>query len=444
VNKLSACCVASVLLLTQSACMKYDLSKNALLTRPHYPTLATHFASDKPKAISTPFVDAKTTVPSAQITVGAVVAATGTHMFEGRAVRAGYEFWAHWVNNHGGILIGKTHYRVNLIERDDESTAGLTSQLTERLINEEQVQFILGPYGSPETLAGAAVAERKGVPFVTGTGASEKIFEQGYHHVFGVMTPAREYFRSTLDLSLRQHPSFKTVAIVSANDTFSLEARQGALQHAHDLGMKVIISDVYRAGTMDYRPLAAKFAKAKPDVILNAAHTQESIAFTRSLFDAGVEPKIHAEAVGPEMPAFSKLLGSLSDDTWSPAQWSPNLPSAGSSGYFPATAPQYARAFHAFAKMPANTEAASASAAGLALELAITQAQSTNPKRVTASLHNLHVQSYYGPIFFDIRGINAMKPMALNQLESGRLYLIAPKSVSTSDPIYPARPWRAR
>jgi branched-chain amino acid transport system substrate-binding protein len=378
-----------------------------------------------------------------EIVVGAVVAATGAHRYEGRAVRAGYEFWASWVNHHGGVRVGGRRYRIALVERDDESTPVLTSQLTERLINEEHVRYLLGPYGSAETLAGAAVAERKSIPFVTGTGASEKIFEQGYRHVFGIMAPARAYLRGMIDLAERLSPP-RSVAVIAANDPFSLEAQQGALQRADDLGLHVIDRDQYPTGTMNFHALAAKLAKERPEMVLHAGHAQESIQFTRALYEANVEPKVHGETVGAELPPFSHLLGALSDDTWSAAQWSPSLPYVGSPALFPSSAPAYARAFAHFAKSEPNSLNASASAAGLALEAALVRARSLDPKRVTESLRTLDIHTFYGTLRFDARGLNAKKPMFVNQLEAGRRYLIAPSSLSGFEPVYPARPWRER
>lgn len=385
-----------------------------------------------------------------EIIVGAVVAATGPHRYEGCAVRAGYEFWASWVNHHGGVRVGGRRYRIALIERDDESTPVLTSQLTERLINEEHARYLLGPYGSAETMAGAAVAERKSIPFVTGTGASEKVFEQGYRHVFGIMAPARAYLRGMIDLAAarreaeRLSPPIRTVAVIAANDPFSLEAQQGALQRAHDLGLRVIDHDEYPTGAVNFRALALKLAKERPEMLLHAGHAEESILFTRALFDANVEPKIHGEAVGAELPIFSHRLGALSDDTWSAAQWSPSLPYTGSSALFPGSALAYARAFTRFAKMGPNSLNASGSAAGLALETAFVRARSLDPKRVTESLRTLHAHTFYGTLHFDASGLNANKPMLVNQLEAGRRYLIAPPSLAGFEPVYPARPWRER
>lgn len=378
------------------------------------------------------------------IRIGVVTALTGFHAFEGQATRQGYEFWSSWVNDHGGIPIGHTHYRIELIERDDESSPLLTTQLVERLINEEQVSFILGPYGSSESLAAAAVAERKAIPMVTGTGASEKIFQQGYHEVFGVMSPARRYLRGMIDLAHQARPRAATVAVIAANDTFSLEAQQGALQRAHETGMRVLLSDQYRPGTLSFSAIATRIAQAKPDVILQAGHFEESVSFMRALYEANVHAKIYGEAVGAELPAFSRFLDAVADDTLSAAQWTPTQRVSGSGSLFLASAPAYAKAFLHYSGHQAGSENASASAAGLALELALHEAGTTDPKRVRRSLAALQASTFYGEIAFDAQGLNVSKPMYVNQLEDVRRYTVYPKSYADAAFVYPARGWLDR
>ncbi len=358
------------------------------------------------------------------IKIGAVVAQTGVHAAGGRATREGYAFWANWVNAHGGIPIGKQRVRVELIERDDESNPSFTTQLTERLIDEDQVAFLLGPATSAETMAAAAVAERKGVPLVTGTGPAEMTFEQGYRQLFGVMTPARATFDGLLSYVHRQHPHLHTIAVVAANDSASLEAQQGALQRAYDLGLHVVASDRYPRGAS--ADLAPRLAFLKPAIILNASHLSDALTFRRALADAHLNPPIFSQAFAAELPAYAASLGRLANNTLSPSQWSDKITIQGQGTFFPASAAAYAQAFAHFAHHQANSTNASASAAALALELALVHAGSSNPTRVQHALRTLHAATFYGNLSFDARGLNSNKPMYIHQLEHGRLNTLSP------------------
>ena len=141
--------------------------------------------------------------------IGAPLAATGAEAREGALAKQGYDLWAETVNARGGLKVGAKSYRVEIIYYDDQSKPQISAELTDRLISQDHVSFLLGPYGSPATFADAAVAEKYRVPMVEANGAARKIFAQGYRYVFGVLSPADEYgvsmLRAAATLTLRLH-----------------------------------------------------------------------------------------------------------------------------------------------------------------------------------------------------------------------------------------------
>jgi len=98
------------------------------------------------------------------IRFGASLSLTGNLAGEGKLVRDGYDFWVRHVNERGGIKVAGKSYKVEIKYYDDESNAKSAALLTEKLITEDGVKFILGPYGSGATFAASAVTENeKGV-----------------------------------------------------------------------------------------------------------------------------------------------------------------------------------------------------------------------------------------------------------------------------------------
>lgn len=117
------------------------------------------------------------------IVLGAALSETGRFALEGTDVRRGYELWREWVNNeYGGINIGGNRYQVEIVYYDDAGDAGLAADLVEKLITEDRVDFLLGPYSSGLTMPTSAVAEEYGVIMVEGNGAVEAIFERGFRN----------------------------------------------------------------------------------------------------------------------------------------------------------------------------------------------------------------------------------------------------------------------
>lgn len=133
---------------------------------------------------------------------GAPLSLTGSTAKEGGLTRDGYELWKETYNAAGGIRAGSKRYRIETKYYDDESNAQKSATLAEKLINEDKVNFLLGPYGTSATLQVSTVAEKNKIPMIEGNGAAESIFEQGYQYTFGVLSPARNYLRGVIDLAL--------------------------------------------------------------------------------------------------------------------------------------------------------------------------------------------------------------------------------------------------
>src|SRR4051812_45532621 len=134
------------------------------------------------------------------IKLGAAVSLTGSMSHEGGDTQKGYDIWADWVNNeYGGIKVGDTQHCVTIKYYDDESKAETAATLTEKLITEDGVQFILGPYSSGLTQSASVITERHGIIMVEANGAAESIFSRGFKYVFGVLTPGSFYTKAAID-----------------------------------------------------------------------------------------------------------------------------------------------------------------------------------------------------------------------------------------------------
>jgi len=91
------------------------------------------------------------------IVLGAAVSETGKFATSGLHTKNGYDFAVSKINEMGGVKIGDKTYKLEVKYYDDESEATRAAQLTERLVGQDGIKFILGPYGSPITAAMAPV-----------------------------------------------------------------------------------------------------------------------------------------------------------------------------------------------------------------------------------------------------------------------------------------------
>jgi ABC-type branched-subunit amino acid transport system substrate-binding protein len=139
--------------------------------------------------------------------LGASVCITGRLAKEGGYVKDGYTLWMEEVNRKGGIKVGSDRYKVEIIFYDDKSDPQTGAKLTEKLITEDKVKFILGPYGSGITLATSAIGEKYKVLTVACQANANNIYERGFKYIISIL-PAT-YYLGRVDLSQKLKPAAK-------------------------------------------------------------------------------------------------------------------------------------------------------------------------------------------------------------------------------------------
>jgi branched-chain amino acid transport system substrate-binding protein len=377
------------------------------------------------------------------IVFGAALASTGANSREGELTRDGYEFWKDYVNSHGGITVGGKTYKVDIKYADDESKPATAARLVEKFVSEDKVNFILGPYGSPNSAAAAAVVERLKVPMVEGNGAATSIFSQGYKYTFAVLAPGKNYLQGLLEMALTENPKPQTVAIATANDAFSVEVGQGAADYATAHGMTVVYNTKYPAATSDVSAVVSGIKAANPDVILNGGHLDEALLLQRTFKEQNVNAKLFGYSVGPDTPDFRSTLGKDANWVFGGTQWSPTAKYKGARGFIQ-DSKTYAEEFNKkYGHIP-DYHNAESTATCLAFQYAIQAAGSLDPLKVRDALANLDVMTFFGRLKFDERGINIYKPMAVNQIQNGNLMTVWPVGVQNAKPQYPTPTWDKR
>ncbi len=386
---------------------------------------------------------AQPTQPPAEekvIRIGAAVSETGRFAREGEDTRQGYILWQEWVNNeYGGIKVGDERYKVELIIYDDESNPDTVTKLTEKLITEDKVQFLLGPYSSGLTKAASAISEKYKIIMVEGNGASDSLFERGFKYLFAVLTPASRYTQS--GLKALADAGAKSVVIAYKDSPFPKSVAQGAEKWAKEYGMEVLAMESYPADIKDATALMTKFKDLNPDVFVGAGHFVDGVLLARNAEEVAFTPKAFMLTVGPSNPEFVEELGKTAEHIIGPTQWERTMKWKGS--YF-GTPEDYAKRYEERWGEPPTYQAAESTATALALHIAIEMAGSLDSDAVREALLNMDVMTFYGPIKFDETGKNTAKPMGAIQIQNGNIVVIAPKEAAVADLIYPMTPWNER
>ncbi|MGH7827200.1 MAG: ABC transporter substrate-binding protein, partial [Candidatus Binatia bacterium] len=127
------------------------------------------------------------------IILGAAVSLTGKYSTNGKNTQDGYDLAVKRINEKGGVKVGGKNYKLKIVYYDDESTPARAAQLAERLINQDGVKFMLGPYSSGLTTAIVPVTEKYKIPMVEGNGAALSLFNKGYKYLFATLSTTEYY-----------------------------------------------------------------------------------------------------------------------------------------------------------------------------------------------------------------------------------------------------------
>ncbi len=377
------------------------------------------------------------------IIIGSAISFTGKYSTNGIHASNGYNLGVKRVNETGGVMVGGKAYKLKIKYYDDESTPLRTAQLAERLIKQDGIKYILGPYSSATTKAIAPITEKYKIPMVESEGASRSLFTQGYKYIFAVLSTSEQYLASSIALAAEmakkagKSPSSVKVALVFENDPFSLDVRAGVVDTASKYSMKIVIDDRLPRSVGDMTKTLTKVLAVKPDILVVSAHTWGAVAAARQIKKMNVQvPMIaitHCEA-----GKIIKKFGRAMEGILCPTQWEKTL--RYKDNYF-GSAADYAKLFKATYSGYVNVpyQAAAASAAVLVWKEAFERAGSFDVEKVRAALAATEMQTFYGNIKFDESGKNAMKPMVLRQIQNGKLIVVAPTKWAPAKTIYPRR-----
>ena len=383
------------------------------------------------------------TVAMAQevIKFGAAVSLTGAQSRFGNMVKNGYELWKDYVNEKSGIDVAGKKYKVTVIYYDDQSDPQVSAKLTEKLITEDKVQFLLGPYSSGITLATSAIAEKYDIITMACTANADSVYTRGYKNVFSILPPASAILRSFLDMLTNFNPVPKKLAMISPTDLFPLNVAEGAQNYAKELNLDLTFFEKYPKGAKDLSSLLLKIKSLKPDVLMGTGYLDDAILAVRQLKDQKVDFKAMVFTTGPELEDFTKNLGKDADYVYGVSWWMPEVnfkcPVFGSTQNYVSL---YAKKFGS----GLTYQAAAASQAGVLLQLAIEKAKGLETDKVRQALRSYDGTTFWGATKFDANGRNVMGKSVTFQIQKGMIKTVFPKDAAQTAPMFPQPPWSGR
>ena len=372
------------------------------------------------------------------IKLGCAISFTGAKSRTGKLYVDSYKYAVEKINEAGGVKVGGKNYKFELAFYDDKSEPTESSKLVEKLISEDKVDFLLGPYSSGITIPNSIVARRYRVPMIEGGGASGKIFDKGNKYIFGTLPPAGDYFASTLDFLKTQEPLAKKIAILYADDKFDVSVGEGTQARAGELGFDVAIFEKYAEGNSDFSSILTKIKSAGVQAVLVAGHTEESINFVQQAKELNVSSYYLGLTVGPTEADFRKALGKAADYIYGVASWSPQMKFE---GVIFKNNQEFVKAFTDKFGYEPDYHNASGVADVVIYKDAIERAGTLDREKVRDAIAATDLGTIYGHVVFSENGQIKGTSVVLQNLD-GRIFQVYPSLGKQA--VYPIPPWDKR
>jgi branched-chain amino acid transport system substrate-binding protein len=366
----------------------------------------------------------------APIKIGASLSLTGTYGKIGAYQKEGYEICADDLNAKGGLLGRK----VEVVVYDDQSMPATGVRLYEKLITEDKVDAVMGPYSSPITEAVANVSEKYQKVMVTPLAATTSIFKKGRKYVFMVISPAEVYLEGLIDMAAKR--GLKTVAIVNEDTLFAKTAADGAAELARKKGLQVVLREAYPKGNTDFSAVLTKIKSLNPDVVAGSTYFDDAVAIIRQMRELDVNPKMLGVTVGGDLPEFYEVLKKNAEFVYGATQWDESLPYPG--------AREFAAAFKKKFKHDPSYHAAAGYAGCLIYAEGVRRAKTLDPDKVRTELLGLKMRTAFGDYAVDQDGFQTAHKMVTLQWQDGKILIVWPDELSNGKARFPTPPWNQR
>lgn len=365
------------------------------------------------------------------IKFGAPLPITGPLAPEALKQQQGYDLWANQVNRAGGINVAGKKMKVEIVYIDYQSNTPRAVQATERLITQDNVQFVFAPFGSGAAKAASTVAERYGVPMIAATASSSQVYDQGYKYLFGTFTP-NDTLTNPLATIVRQRlPEVKRVAILARNDLFPLAIAQEMEKSAKDRGLEVVFFEKYAINTLDHSAALAQIKAANPQWIFATGYTNDLVLMRKQMSDQRIEAPVVTMIAAPAYQEFIDAAGKGAENITSAAWWHPAVRYKGADIF--GTTENYVKLFKDTYKADPDYAHASASVSGALFQIAIEKAGSLDRQKVRDALAKMDVTTFWGPVKFGPTGqITSLEPPVF-QIQNAKPVVVHPAAIKQGD-----------
>jgi len=341
-----------------------------------------------------------------------------------------YIMWAEQQNAAGGLSVGGSRRKIELISSDDRSDIETCVRTYEKLMGSDKVDLILPPWGSNANFAVAPLANRFGYPFLAPTALSKKLIEMKLPYFFLMLQQPGPMCNALIDLLKSQ--GVKTIAVIYVDDLFGLENYAALKVALAGSGMSLVEDKSYPGGVKDLSPVLRSIKDKNPDAFVGFTYPPDTLLASRQSKEVGFNPKFFYASVGTAFQLYRNVMKESAEGVLGMGSWNAKT-SAGAKAYFDAHTKRFE------GKEP-DRWASGACWAALEILTAAAARHGLNRKAIRDYVANTEHSTIIGKVKF-VGSENVGTPGAVSQWQKGEFEVVWPKSIATAPLLAPKPAW---
>lgn len=394
---------------------------------------------------------------------------TGGFSVPGTLHEEGYQACVDIINERGGLL-GR---EVELITSDNQSDPETAVAQTDRFINVDNADILLGTFSTLLSFPSSAVAEQAQMVYPEPSDSSLQSHSRGFEYNFGFtlkpinfigQTPvdALAYYRDQGIIPEDEFP--QTAAVVYQDDFFtnsiSLGLVGGELEipgsddvvdfgegYLEDVGIDLVFEEQYPPEFTDWVGLATRVANSDADMIFALTLPPGEVDLVRAFQTVDYQPSAAFFTQGT-YDEFEEQLGDAANGIMVWSTWDPTIEWEGVLAGEPFTNADFAREIEARTGEPANEDHAQPFSVCQTMAQAIEAVGSTDNTAIRDWLAERTTddpaQTIQGPFQFDELGLTADRDVLLLQWQDNELNFVFPRGdayATSTDLVWPKPEW---
>ncbi len=394
---------------------------------------------------------------------------TGGFSVPGTLHEQGYQACVDIINERGGLL-GRP---VELIVSDNQSDPETTVAQTDRFINVDNADILLGTFSTLLSFPASALAEQAQMVYPEPSDSSLQSHSRGFEYNFGFTLKPINYIGQTptdvlayyRDQGLIPEDEFPASAAVIYQDDFftnsiSLGLVGGELGipgsddvvdfgdgYLEEVGIDLVFQEQYPADFTDWVSLANRVKSSGAEMLFALTLPPGELDIVRAMQTVDYQPKAAFFSQGT-YSEFAEQLGDAANGIMVWSTWDPAIDWGGDLAGEPFTNADFAREIESRIGEPANEDHSQAFVVCQTMAQAIEAVGSTDNTAIRDWLDSRTaddpVQTMQGPYYWDDLGLTAGRDVLLLQWQDGNLEFVFPRGDAYStatDLLWPKPGW---